>query len=366
MEKLHSDIVENILRRLPIESALQAKWVCKTWRSFVRGRIDEVGLLFAFSYYHYIENEIKLCYGDHRDPSHGKMNYSYSYDRIEKMQDDKSIKGYKYMDSMLGFMQRIFTGEVVYVPEPDKSIARDCLPTKISGFGYCHSTNEYKIVRMYSDYEEQKKYHVLVYTVGSGEWRNKGSINISPFDLEGIYANDALHWLHQFDNNQLHEDYTTVAFDLKDEKFQFIPLPGFDLEYKLRPKLLVGNNLYLYTIGGEPYCTDIWEYKRKNPKNTNGCDMKENYNDKNLWHWIKEFTIKWEEPYREDLRFVEPLTVTRNNEFLFRYRCMDLYCCDLKTSTLHKLFDVLAIDCNRINLIPHANSIVSMSFKGNA
>ncbi|XP_026416144.1 F-box/kelch-repeat protein At3g23880-like [Papaver somniferum] len=189
-----TEIIENILDRLPIEAALRAKRVCKTWSIFLRKKTDKVGLLFAESYLD--ENRNKLYYGDQYDPTRGKMNYNYSYDnRLDKMRKGKHFVGYGYMENMVGSCNGLvcirsrypefvkpflicnpITGEVVYAPKPDKSIARECRPTDTSGFGYCHSKNEYKIVRMH--YQGQKRSHVLVYSVGGSVWRSKGFIRV--------------------------------------------------------------------------------------------------------------------------------------------------------------------------------------------
>ncbi|XP_026428076.1 F-box protein At5g49610-like [Papaver somniferum] len=362
------EIIKNILGRLTIEAALPAKQVCKSWRIFLRTKTDKIGLLFVESYLK--EEKNKLYYGDQYDPLLEKMNYNYSScDRLDKVLG-KSIPGYTYMNNLLGSCNGLvciasrypnfekpflicnpITGEVVYIPHPDTSIAQDCDPSKICGFGYCHSTNEYKIVRMHQ--QTPRMSHVLVYTVGGGAWRSKGSIHIplsdsitTPLDsaAAGTYASGALYWLFRTTNEE-RKDYKIVAFDLEDEKFEFIHLTHFEeLRYIHSPKLLGGNNLYL--LDTSQHCTQIWAYK------------KTNYNDKKSWRWIKEFRI-----YCKDAMYYEPLAITRNKELILRsqdYRGVSLYCYDLRTLTMNKLLDGRASGCNMVNVIPHANSIVSI------
>ncbi|XP_026416142.1 F-box/LRR-repeat protein At2g43260-like [Papaver somniferum] len=285
MEKLHSDIVENILHRLPTETALQAKRVCKTWKIILRSKTDKIGLLFAVKYPG-SHDEYGLYYGD---PIGGKINYTWF--ALDNMSSGKSIPWYDYLDGMLGscnglvcFQRRSWTsgepflicnpitGEVVYVPN---NTQLECFVdyygrrVTISGFGYCHSTNEYKIVIMH-----EKEYRVQVYTVGGrGDWRNTETIRIHPFsDSTGVCTNGALHWLHLI-NIGYH--CTIAAFDLVNENFKFIPLPRYEyVKHHHSLKLLGGNNLYLVhtiiTMSNE-HCTDIWEYKRKNTSTTNCC-----------------------------------------------------------------------------------------------
>lgn len=87
MENLHSDIVENVLSRLPISTALQAKQICTIWRIPLRNKTDKVGLLLASS--HEYEIKIKLRYVDQYDHIRGKMNYNYPY--YDKMLNGKFV-----------------------------------------------------------------------------------------------------------------------------------------------------------------------------------------------------------------------------------------------------------------------------------
>ncbi|XP_026416139.1 F-box protein At3g07870-like [Papaver somniferum] len=256
MEKLPMEILENILDRLPIETALQAKRVCKTWRILLRCKTDKD--------YIYTNTLLGSC--------NGLVCFSPFYGRNHFL------------------ICNPFTGEVVYVPKHNSMEQKlSCL----SGFGYCHSTNEYKIVIMHNKF----KVKVLVYTIGGGGWRSKGSMDpIFTLNYSGIYANGALHWQDRHDR--------IVAFDLENEKFHYIPLPLSKHDrYNRSLKLLGGNNLYMVlTNNDKPYCMDIWTCKRKSTNaSANGCDMKQNYNDTNSWDWIKEFSIEWKEMGWDDM-----------------------------------------------------------------
>ncbi|XP_026416140.1 F-box protein At3g07870-like [Papaver somniferum] len=371
MEKLPTEMEENILSRLTMEAALPAKQVCKKWRIFLRSKTDKVGLLFTFTYGD--QNKNKLSYCDQYDPILGKMNYNYSYDSIQNIHLRKFVKDGSYINNILGscnglvcfgpgksfkkdfFICNPFTGEVVYVPVWENW---SCFVSGLSGFGYCHSTNEYKIVSMHEiKYQDRSNFQVLIYTIGGGGWRSKGSIQISPSDsaAAGIYANGALHWLREKDK--------ILAFDLEDENFQVIRLPRF--EYMSPLRLLGGNYMYLVSTSSslsEPYCMDIWAYKRKHTNAANGYNgVKEKYNySKNSWNWIKQFSIKLD---KIDWWFLKPLAITRNDKFLLGYTNETLYSYGLKTSTKNEIFNGRATGCNRINVIPHANSIVSIMSK---
>ncbi|XP_026440544.1 F-box protein At3g07870-like [Papaver somniferum] len=385
MEKLHTDIVENILDRLPIQTVLAAKQVCKTWKILLRSKTDKVGLLVAKSC-HYHVNGNRTYSGDQFDLIHGKMKYNYSYHILDEMHNYRNsfsllpYPGYQsqFDYDMLGscnglvcIQKRCYwnlaepflicnpiTGEVVHVPKTNTYRLAGWASNFIIGFGYCDSKNEYKIVRTYTLCMEPRLAPacVQVYTIGGDrEWRKKECIiNIPESGSRiGIYANGSLHWL-DLRNSIKHKDCSIIAFDLEDEKFHFIAIPCVeDVQYKqYRVNLLGGDHLYLVHTIYQNHCTNIWAYKRKNTNIPKG-----KYKDTSSWHWIKEFNIEWEETFWKDVLLFVPIAITRYDEFLLLNNHKTLYCYDLKTSTMNQLLD----GDNMINVIPHANSIVSMS-----
>ncbi|XP_026410633.1 F-box protein At3g07870-like [Papaver somniferum] len=213
-----------------------------------------------------------------------------------------------------------------------------------SGFGYCHSTKEYKVVRIFSQKGDLR--HVQVYTVG-GQWRCiRSKLRYFNCASSGIYANGSLHWLDQ--NYSEMPELKIVAFDLEHEKFYPVPMPTDATCYSV-----VQNNF-----------TDIWEYKLKRKKNSNAItssDMKKRNQKyhKNSWHWIKEFSIEGEAAAK-----LKPFANTRNNEVLLWYKSVFIYCYDPKTSTLNRLWDAKGMGCSHIEVTPHIPSIVSLEDLG--
>ncbi|KAI3832909.1 hypothetical protein MKX03_028591, partial [Papaver bracteatum] len=255
-----------------------------------------------------------------------------------------------------------FTGESVCLPGfnySELSGAGDIsspFGRLVSGFGYCPSIDDYKVVSILYCKEEEEGGHVQVYTLGTGKWRYTGLTgNRCAFNyLSGIYANGALFWLHRSNNNNGAGEI--VAFDLKGEKFHYIALPRCkDFEYiafySSPLKLLGGNNNLYFAYSYNRGCrADIWVYKRDN-RNTI------------LSHWHKEFSIKPGVPFCS-----QPFAITRSNAVLwFSFSGMSLYWYDTKTSTLNKLGDDNKANGGErvhIDAKPHTRSIVSLKDLG--
>lgn len=229
----------------------------------------------------------------------------------------------------------------------------------VSGFGYHHSTNKYKVVRIH--YPNRFLYSdppsvglVDIYTLGddSTGWRSIGETNfIVPY--EGILMNGCLHWMDRI-------EHKIVTFDLADEKFRLLPTapPCFDHDepsfYQL--KMLGG---YL-CVCHEWRCKrmDIWLYKI-NEHNKN-CGASEEVGCK-FWSWSLEFSIPCLTTSQSD--FYEPFLLTNNNEVLLSYKGTTLYRYNGKTNTLNK---IASVDERLVNfdVIPHTNSLVSLKALG--
>ncbi|XP_026428665.1 uncharacterized protein LOC113324568 [Papaver somniferum] len=342
MDDLPGDILEDILSRLPFEVDLNAKHVCTTWRSIIiRNKPEKPGFLFAHADHdeHYRSSRYirQLFYEDeydHDDPSKMGMYQNYYYDNnsITEIEHSRSIKESVRRYVMVGSCNGLV-------------LAR--------GFGYCPSTNDYKVVAIFQHEQKWERGHVLVYTLGTGKWRYSGFTDQCTFNYSsGIHINGALFWLHR-SNGKLQES-EIVAFDLEGEKFHYIALPRSEdfeyMAYNSPLKLLAGNNnLYLVHSITRASRTDIWVYKRDT-------------GNKILSHWLKEFSIQMDSP-----RYFEALAITRSNAVLWIYdKGKSLCWYDPKTSTFNKLRDIDK-DCEErvyVEAIPRTQSNVSLKELG--
>ncbi|XP_026445329.1 F-box protein At3g07870-like [Papaver somniferum] len=248
---------------------------------------------------------------DHIDIGNKMEKYYYSYETLMEMEHCRfAFKSFQ-SDILVGSCNGLvcfekedsynnmpepfaicnpLTGKFIFLKPNFSRVWEEEAVLVSSGFGYCQSTNQYKVVRIYALNGEES--HVQVYTIGSSEWRDMETcIRNNTFPSPGIFANGVLHWLDAFEGGISH----IASFDLEDEKFRSLPLPPSEELGRLdsshnKLNLLGGNLCWVQSQYRPTYNIDIWVYKRKthNTNNTHKLD----YYSKNSWNWVKEFSIK--------------------------------------------------------------------------
>ncbi|XP_026415934.1 F-box protein At1g53790-like [Papaver somniferum] len=133
-------------------------------------------------------------------------------------------------------------------------------------------------------------YHPL-YTLGSGRgWRSAGELNcfLRPKYLRGppgVCVNGALYWICQ-------ESGSIVGFDLGDEKFHFLPVP-VEMLYRTRRIFVMRRCLcYEYSDGSS---LEVWLLRKNKEEDSSSHHMNEQYYKS--WIWNKEFKIPLEDAY---------------------------------------------------------------------
>ncbi|OVA19772.1 F-box domain [Macleaya cordata] len=263
------EIALDIFSRLPAESVLRCRLVCKTWRTLLNdtnfadihlrrqllqlddapkfhNHLDVVaGAKVGFIFLIEIDDEGQLVYGeyDENDEQSYKTLTRINHPPIEAIIHDwvdscnglfcLSVDHHGFQDPV--YICNPITRECTNLPKfMDFKVGKsrfdydDYLRDKngimVSGFGCNLSMNEYKVVRIYyADYRyrDNRVGCVQVYTLGGGGsgWRSKGEISYKFLDRQGVFINGALHWLEGTGK--------IVAFDLADEKFRVLPAPPF-------------------------------------------------------------------------------------------------------------------------------------------
>ncbi|XP_026395373.1 F-box protein At3g07870-like [Papaver somniferum] len=267
MESLPTDILVELLSRVPVESVLECKLVCKRFGSLIRGS--------EFTKMH-LRRQLNHLHGSDHDGNDNKVeepclffacrismsgnrtllfNGGQASDRIsvdEKYIYNQNLKRiyhprmheedmYNHLVGSCNGLVCAFqnhnlvldpiyicnplTREYVYLPQlvlneedvdPDqlgrvKGGEVDMYGRLACGFGYVRSTNEYKVVRIHYPNDYFADGNVEVYTLGSGRgWRATGRVFYG-LEGKGTYANDAIYWIRQ--------DKLVVAFDLANEEF---------------------------------------------------------------------------------------------------------------------------------------------------
>ncbi|XP_026410212.1 F-box protein At3g07870-like [Papaver somniferum] len=332
LNSLPEGIILDILTRVPTESVLDCKLVYKPWRDLIG---DPSFSQLHFNLLDSADDSGKLSFiilscenMDTFDPGMEDLYYT-EYDenchetpfsRKMRMHLNPEFKKYSFVgscnglicfgpwfDCLTSYNVSKFHYGPVYICNP-VSKEHIILPNfegvyKWSGFGYSHSTNEYKVVRICLDSDEPNFGIPQVYTVGSGNgWRNLREMDMELKNIQivifcaGMFANEALHWVNK-------DKKRFLAFHLADEKFSELPLPPCGVQ-NLCPTLgVLGDFLSAYkfndTYGGVGDC-EIWLLK-KNKDN--------NYNDLS---WSKEFRFDSFDSY-----ISPPFGYTRSGNLLF-------------------------------------------------
>ncbi|XP_026433846.1 F-box protein At3g07870-like [Papaver somniferum] len=243
-----------ILTRVPTQTVLDCKLVSKSWRQIVRHpsfsrkhlkhlNDSDSGKLMGFILFHKTPGlEEYAEYDDESSSSHGTPPFS----KARRFNIISPFEHYDLLDSCNGLIcfNALRSGYpfAAFLPLADRlvyygpsficnPVTRECVVLPkfegedlLTGFGYCSSTNEYKVVGIRCCKREAHYGVVQVYTLGSGKgWRNVGKMDYKMTDdvrknvRSGVLANGALHWVDV--------GGTVLTFDLANEKLSVIPSP---------------------------------------------------------------------------------------------------------------------------------------------
>ncbi|XP_026453048.1 F-box protein At3g07870-like [Papaver somniferum] len=226
------EIKLDILSRLPTESVLECKLVCKPWRnlvchsSFSQQHLD-----------HLLHNDsgksINVIFNADKPRINSSECYWFSYNEenlspsIRRIDLTPELRSYSIVGSCNGLIClnheslivicNPITKEYVTLPKLEKENVTGWKQCLLTGFGYHPVTNEYKVISI----NLPNSAEVEVYTLGSDGWRNVGKFKGRPgsfLDRLGVFANGALHWVDA-------GKQAIVTFNLADEKFCDTPLP---------------------------------------------------------------------------------------------------------------------------------------------
>ncbi|KAI3952871.1 hypothetical protein MKW98_005098 [Papaver atlanticum] len=356
---LPSDLILNILCRLPADSVVRCKQVCKckTWKdllrqpSFAQAHILHqlsqlngnsfpslpshnasnipIGLLVCFTFT--LEPGNQIYYGEYDNQTRNKLRKINQTPTVGKSVIG-SCKGlicfsenYRFYVREPSYICNPITGEYVNIPQV---IKRDNVVGYsefiVCGLGYHPSINKYKIVKIHYTKHLGR---VEVYTIGSGSgWRETGTTTHSLRPRKGSSYRSMHDYRSPFGK--------IVSFDLAKENVYLLPSPHFVLSTSyygncFRLQVLGGCLCFIHEKRGE--CVDMWFLRKTGESSGFDLNEQDNYD---LLSWIMEFSIPIE-------CNVEPCAITNSGE------------------ALEKLMD------NDISYVfPHVNSFVSLKALG--
>ncbi|KAM7466452.1 hypothetical protein LguiB_014014 [Lonicera macranthoides] len=240
---LPNDISMFLFSKLPVNSILCCRCVCKQWRrllsdpEFVETHLNHSrnclkvllrsGLQSFYTIYYEASNDnydilcrdfpLKSCYTARILGScNGLLCVGVATDRTKKVRPEN----YKIV------LWNPSTGDHKMLPDANRSNEiGSCRSNQLVGFGYDSFSRDYKIVRVIS----RPRYQVDVYSLKSNSWkaiesapriRSWISLNV----VAGTLTNGSIYWLlDKHKGEQL--DRWIVHFDLEDEKLVELQLP---------------------------------------------------------------------------------------------------------------------------------------------
>ncbi|XP_042484709.1 F-box protein At3g07870-like, partial [Macadamia integrifolia] len=337
MSKLPSDVVFDILSRLPIKTLASCRCVCKDmcyithFRRFIKmhhnratqGDIPPSLLLHARYCIDELRNDIYLLQHDTRyDTLDGRAVFANPkfFPPKKEFEVVGSCNGLLCLSEPMYYGPRFVcnpvTGEYICLPKPDKHTDFDI----VSGFGFDEADNEYKVLRMlfhsidlgFGNGTSSFKLEGEVYSLSLGKWRHIGDV---PYPLRGkaspAFVNGSLHWMTD-EYGSLNVPELIVSFDLGREEFQVVPPPpGFVPGWRSHRLNLgvLGERLCLFDYSIDRRL-EIWVMKKYGVKGS----------------WTKEYIISRRGLGRDDGHFI-PLRLMKNGELLMSYNgeCLVLY-----------------------------------------
>ncbi|KAF8694781.1 hypothetical protein HU200_037872 [Digitaria exilis] len=243
--KMPPDVVEEILLRLPINSLLRLRRVCKRWCDMISSphfikehacRAPKRLLLYLPKFdisapFH--PKTVKPCraiiFDEKWCPSTWTAAHTDPDDHLFA-----SCNGLLcfYKTNTLKIVNPT-TGHCLHLSKPDGILLRDF--HYLYSFGFHPVTREYKLVHFLRQPERCKSglpFHfdtIQVYTLGDNRWRNiKAPKPCCMVNLGVVNVDGAIYWLTE-DEGTSH-GMTVLSFDLREETFTSIQLPPLEVK----------------------------------------------------------------------------------------------------------------------------------------
>ncbi|XP_057786484.1 F-box protein At3g07870-like [Salvia miltiorrhiza] len=345
-KNLPSEIITEILLRLPVVSIPMSKCVCKRWLhllesdAFVKSHFARsapalvvVGISNQLKVLEF-EGELNLDLESH-DPL-----IKYDFPNYHRGRIQSSVNGFLVLRMRVDMLSvcNPITREVIKLDLPSDSQrstpevsgfgfgeSKITSTPEVSGFGFGESkiTGRYKAVYIYrKPYNDKLDCHV--YTLGTGSWRRlEGIPYVYQFGLSGAFVNGNLHWIAI-----IGEASWISCFDVETECFSFFKAPPYHAQ-GVRSLSALSGCLW--------FCKEATEYE----DDTERCEltiwiMKEYGVDES---WSMEYVI----PLDEGMWIVEPIKVFENGDLLmlvmvYISRCLFYYSNKNKTMQRIDLF----------------------------
>ncbi|CAL5199586.1 unnamed protein product [Lathyrus oleraceus] len=272
MAELPSEVITEILSRVPAKPLLRLRSTCKWWRSlidstdFVFFHLNKSRDSIIILRQHSRLYELDLNSMDRvKELDHPLMCYS---NRIKVLGSCNGLLCICNIADDIAFWNPSIRKHRVIPSEPlirketkENSAITTLLAARVYGFGYDSFSGEYKLVSIsyFVDLHNRSfDSHVKIYTMRTDVWKTLTSM---PYALccartMGVFLSGALHWVVTRDLEPDSLDLI-VAFDLRFEVFREVKLPAsVDGKFDMDVGVLRGMLCMIENRGSEGF--DVW------------------------------------------------------------------------------------------------------------
>ncbi|XP_047943185.1 F-box protein At3g07870-like [Salvia hispanica] len=315
---LPSEIVLDILSRVPTLDVMACKCVCKPWLGllatpeFVNAHISRSVPGFA------VETQprsFKMVEIVEELDEEQEWDVTFSFELPFDEMIHSSVNGLFFLkDFAFGdlILCNPITSDYIMLPCPRQTTPDVQIDMENFGFGVSRMTGQYKVVRIFVEKssEEECNYECQVYTVGTGSWRKVpfgDSLRLWE-DVGGVLVNGNLHWI--VEETRRGSGEWICCFDLETELFSTFPappLPSSTGVYSSRSLCVLRDCLCVTDISTTDGCIIIW--------------LMEEYEH----GWTKIFVIP-------DVD-VWPIRIFENGDVLMECKDGTLFCYSIETKT---------------------------------
>ncbi|KAJ0818342.1 putative F-box domain-containing protein [Helianthus annuus] len=241
---LLQEIIVEILSRLPVESLLRCRSVCKSWYSLISDpHFVKTHLTLSTCNKHYAHHRLIFSTVPKinlKSSSLYHVLYNHSVDALELDYPLKHPrKSVWIVGSCNGLLCIAIEEDTLFIWNPSTRnssrlpyCGRKALPGcyVLYGFGYQESTDDYRVVEISCVFKDRAKYSTLVriYSLKYGNWKKIDAFPHGiPLDDSGKFSNGALHWAASKDFGSSYS-WMIVSLDLAKETYGEILQPVYD------------------------------------------------------------------------------------------------------------------------------------------
>ncbi|KAL2939291.1 F-box protein CPR1 [Bienertia sinuspersici] len=246
-----TEIIAEILSRLPVKSLLRSSSVCKSWQSlikspnFVKLHLNQtlisnsnLHLLLYYPFLYSAELNLNL---HHNHISFSKLHHPLEPYQVHLFGSCKGVICISDASKTDIFLFNPLTQSSFKLPLNQIPSLNPCIMS--FGFGCDSKSDDYKVLWMIQGFKAGKVYEeVKLFRYNNNSWKSVEGIPFYLFDVDchGILVNEALHYI-VISKESRSQGHIIAKFDLQTETFSLLDNPKYDVNVKSNVVLTLSN-----------------------------------------------------------------------------------------------------------------------------